>query len=209
MIPQKELDQLIQYYKGELMENALLNKAATLAAQKYVLLADSQLPLALVNAKTKPLSQELTKLTKRIRQFAGGAGVGAPGGPLGQEGEEEGDLVTGPVEQWLKRMIKGSPSTPKPHITLSGLVKKGKASTSKGSPSTSRGDVSDIRTRLEAIRERRKTLEKKLAEMSFWQRQRQRQRQRSCSRSRTIKTLARVGRLGPRQKVETSIGLRQ
>ena len=150
---------------GELTENALLNKAATLAAQKQVLLADSQLPPALVNAKTKPFSQELTKLTKRIRQFPGGAGVGAPGGPPGEE-EEEGDLVTGPVEQWLKRMIKGSPSTPKPHITPSGLVKKGKASTSKGSPSTSRGD-SDIRTRLEAIRERRKTLEKRLAESSW------------------------------------------
>ena len=65
--------------------------------------------------KPNRLSQELTKLTKRIRQFPGGAGVGAPGGPPGEEGEEEeGDLVTGPVEQWLKRMIKGSPSTPKP-----------------------------------------------------------------------------------------------
>jgi len=135
MIPQKELDQLIQYYKGELTENALLNKAATLAAKKHILLADSQLPPALVNAKTKPLSQELTKLTKRIRQFPGGAGVGAPGGPPGEEGEEEeGDLVTGPVEQWLKRMIKGSPSTPKPEI------KKGKAASTsqipikKGSP---------------------------------------------------------------------------
>ena len=29
--------------------------------------------------------------------------------------EEEGDLVAGPVEQWLKQMIKGIPSTPKPH----------------------------------------------------------------------------------------------
>ena len=153
-------------YKGELTENALLNKAATLAAQKHVLLADSQLPPALVNPKTKPMSQELTKLTKRIRQFPGGAGVGAPGGPPGEEEEEE-DLVTGTVEQWLRHMIKGSPSTPQPHITPSGLVKKGKASTSKGSPSTSRGDVSDIRTRLEAIRERRKTLEKKLAESPF------------------------------------------
>ena len=149
MIPQKELDQLIQYYKGELTENALLNKAATLAAKKHVLLADPKLSPAVVNAKTKPLSQELTKLSKRIRQFPGGAGVGAPGGPPGEEGEEEeGDLVTGPVEQWLKCIIKGSPSTPKPQITPS--VKKGKtASTSKipikkGSPSTSRGD--DIRT---------------------------------------------------------------
>ena len=166
MIPQKDLDQLIQYYKGELTENALLNKAATLAAKKHVLLADPQLPPALVNAQTKPLSQELTKLTKRIRQFPGGVGVSAPGGPPGEEEEEEGDLVTGPVEQWLKRMIKGSPSTPKPHITPS--VKKGKAATTskipikKGSPSTSREDT-NIRTRLEAIRERRKTLGKKLA----------------------------------------------
>ena len=69
MIPQKELDQVIQSYKGELTENALLNKAATLAAQKHVLLADSQLPPALVNAKTKPLSQELTKLTKASVNF--------------------------------------------------------------------------------------------------------------------------------------------
>ena len=119
MIPHKDLEQLIQYYKGELTENALLNKAATLAAQKHVLLANSQLPPALVNAQTKPLSQDLTMLTKRIRQFPGGVGVGAPGGPPGEQGEEEaGDLVTGPVEQWLKRMIKGSPSTPNPPLPL-------------------------------------------------------------------------------------------
>ena len=168
MIPQKDLEQLIQYYKGELTENALLNKAATLAAQKHVLLANPQLPPALVNAQTKPLSQELTKLTKRIRQFPGGVGVGAPGGPPGEEEEEAGDLVTGPVEQWLKRMIKGSPSTPKPPITPATKKGKGAAATTskipivkKGSPSTSRGD---IRSRLEAIREQRKTLEKKLAE---------------------------------------------
>ena len=168
MIPQKDLEQLIQYYKGELTENALLNKAATLAAKKHVLLANPQLPPALVNAQTKPLSQELIKLTKRIRQFPGGVGVGAPGapgGPPGEEEEEAGDLVTGPVEQWLKRMIKGSPSTPKPPITPATKKGKGAATTSKivkkGSPSTSRGD---LQSRLETIRERRKTLEKKIAE---------------------------------------------
>ena len=167
MIPHKDLEQLIQYYKGELTENALLNKAATLAAQKHVLLANPQLPPALVNAQTKPLSQELTKLTKHIRQFPGGVGVGAPGAPPGEDEEEEaGDLVTGPVEQWLKRMIKGSPSTPKPPITPATKKGKGAAATTgkivkKGSPSTSRGDS---RSRLEAIREQRKALEKKLAE---------------------------------------------
>jgi len=168
MIPHKDLEQLVQYYKGELTENALLNKAAKLAAQKHVLLANPELPPALVNAQTKPLSQELIKLTKRIRQFPGGVGVGAPGAPPGEDDEEEaGDLVTGPVEQWLKRMIKGSPSTPKPPITPTTKKGKGAATTSKipilkkATPSTSRGD---IRSRLEAIRERCKTLEKKLAE---------------------------------------------
>ena len=157
MIPHKDLKQLIQYYKGELTENVLLNKAATLAAKKHVLLANPQLPPALVNAQTKPLSQELIKLTKRIRQFPGGVGVGAPGGPPGEEDEEEaGDLVTGPVEQWLKRMIKGGPSASKPTITPA--TREG---TREERPSTSRGDT---RSRLEAIRERRKTLEKKLAE---------------------------------------------
>ena len=142
------------------------NKAATLAAKKHVLLANPELPPALVNAQTKPLSQELIKLTKRIRQFPGGVGVGAPGAPPGEDEEEEaGDLVTGPVEQWLKRMIKGSPSTPKPPITPATKKGKGAATTSKivkkGSPSTSRGD---LQSRLETIRERRKTLEKKIAE---------------------------------------------
>ena len=136
----------------------MLNKAATLAAKKHVLLADPQLPPALVSAQTKPLSQELTKLTKRIRQFTGGVGVGALGGPPGEEAEVEADLVTGPVEQWLKRMIKGSRSTPKPPFTPA--TPKGKTTNQipvkKGSPCTSRGD---IQSRLEAIRERRKTLE--------------------------------------------------
>ena len=166
MIPHKDLEQLVQYYKGELTENALLNKAATLAAKKHVLLANPELPPALVNAQTKPLSQELIKLTKRIRQFPGGVGVGAPGGPPGEEEEEEvGDLVTGPVEQWLKRMIKGGPSAPKPTITPATRegAREPRPSTSRGEerPSTSRGDT---RTRLQVIREQRKALEKKLAE---------------------------------------------
>ena len=165
MIPQKDLNQLIQYYKGELTENALLNKAATLAAKKHVLLANPELPPAVVNAQTKPLSQELIKLTKRIRQFPGGVGVGAPGAPPGEEDEEAGDLVTGPVEQWLKRMIKGGPSAPKPTITPATRegAREPRPSTSRGEerPSTSRGD---IRTRLQAVRERRKAWEKHLTE---------------------------------------------
>ena len=105
-----------QCYKGELTENALLDKAAKLAATKHQLLADPKKPAPLVNAHTKSLSRELAKLTKRLRQFPS-TGVGAAGpAEAGEddEGEEEGSLVTEPLEQWLKQMIKGSPSTPKP-----------------------------------------------------------------------------------------------
>ena len=85
--------------------------------------------------------------------------------------EEEGDLVTGTVEEWLKRMIKGTPPATKPHTTTIGSVKKkGQLSTSgnkipvpkskAGTPLTSQ-EEKDLTHRLEALRERRKTLEKK------------------------------------------------
>ena len=109
MIPKAEMEELIQHWKGELTENAQLTKAAKLAAKKQVLLK-SGLPPALVNAKIKPMGRELTKLTKRIRQ---GPQVG-PGAP-----PEEEDLVTGPVDQWVKNN-KGTPTTPKPTIPPKG-----------------------------------------------------------------------------------------
>jgi len=154
-----------------LSKNALLNRPRW-RPKKHLLFADSQIPPAIVNAKTKPLSQELTKLTKRKRQFPGGVGAGAPDGPPGGEEEEEGGMVTGTVKQWLIRMIKGSPSPTKPQIIPLGPVKKGKASTSKipvrrATPSTCRGDDSGLGARLEAIRERCKTLEKQYA-ASTW-----------------------------------------
>ena len=34
MVPFKEMERLVRYYKGELTENALLNKAARMAANE-------------------------------------------------------------------------------------------------------------------------------------------------------------------------------
>ena len=82
MIPKTELNQLIQHYQGELTENTQLSKAATSAAKKHLLL-DSKLPPPIVNVEVKPISRELSKLTKRIRQFHGGVGAG------GSEEEDE------------------------------------------------------------------------------------------------------------------------
>lgn len=48
-------------------------------------------PPALVKAQNKPMSQELTKLTKQLRQFLSGVGLGAAAGPGEEEEEEEED----------------------------------------------------------------------------------------------------------------------
>jgi len=44
MVPTKEFDQLVQYYKGEITDNALLNKAGRLAAESHVILRDKSIP---------------------------------------------------------------------------------------------------------------------------------------------------------------------
>ena len=40
MVPTKEFDQLVQCYKGEITDNALLNKAGRLSAESHVILRD-------------------------------------------------------------------------------------------------------------------------------------------------------------------------
>jgi len=73
------------------------------------------------------------------------------------------------MEQWLKRMIKGSPSTPKKpikkcQVSISGKKATGKASTS--TPKTSISSSSHLTIRLQAVWERCKTLEESLASTS-------------------------------------------
>ena len=96
LYPPQALQKLVQYYKGELTENALLNKAATLAAKKDLVLK-SNLPAGIVNTKVKPLLREVHHLTKRVRHRL----VGGFGGRI--KDENDNGLVTGPMEQWLKK----------------------------------------------------------------------------------------------------------
>ena len=46
VLPKKELPEIVQWYKGELTSNALLNRAGHLAAKKKRLLADPGLDAA-------------------------------------------------------------------------------------------------------------------------------------------------------------------
>jgi len=130
MVPTKEFDQLVQYYKGEITNNALLNKAGRLAAESHVILHDKSIPDSIAIKKIKPLARQRGRLTKRIRQI----------GPLSsnsvdvgeeEEEEEEGDLVKGPLETMFKQLIKNtSRATKTPKIkeeatpSTSGVKKK-------------------------------------------------------------------------------------
>ena len=110
MVPTKEFDQLVQYYKGEITDNALLNKAGRLAAESHVISRDKSIPDSIAIKQIKPLALQRGRLTKRIRQI----------GPLSsnsvdvgeeeeeEEVEEEGDLVKGSLETMFKQLIKNT-----------------------------------------------------------------------------------------------------
>jgi len=69
MVPTKEFDQLVQYYKAEITNNALLNKGGRLAAESHVILCDKLIPDSIAIKKIKPLARQRGCLTKRMRHW--------------------------------------------------------------------------------------------------------------------------------------------
>ena len=114
VLPKKELPEIVQWYKGELTSNALLNRAGHLAAKKKHLLADPSLDAAQAVQQTQPLSRALREATKRLRQLPGAEG---PGVAVDEEEEDE-NLVSTALEKWMKRMVqsglKREPKMPHP-----------------------------------------------------------------------------------------------
>ena len=95
VLPKKELPEIVQWYKGELTSNALLNRAGHLAAKKKRLLADPSLDAAQAVQQTQPLSRALREATKRLRQLPGAEG---PGVAVDEEEEDE-NLVSTALEK--------------------------------------------------------------------------------------------------------------
>ena len=85
----KRVDQLVQYYKGEITDNALLNKAGRLAAESHLILRDKSIPDSIAIKKIKPLARQRGRLTKRITQI--GPLSSNSGDVIEEEEEEEGD----------------------------------------------------------------------------------------------------------------------
>ena len=99
MVPVQEFKRLQNYYKGQMTENALLDKAGRLAAEEHLILNDRRIPDSMAVKMSKPLSSEQGRLVKRIRT--------GKTGPLTFRGTEEPEgMVDAPVERLLKDIIK-------------------------------------------------------------------------------------------------------
>ena len=107
MIPTQEFERLQDFYKGQITQSALLNKAGRLAAEKHLILKYRKIPDAMAVRMVKPLAREQVRLTKRIR--TGGIppeGAGAP------DPDEQEAMVDAPLENLLKRILKQKTPAP-------------------------------------------------------------------------------------------------
>ena len=104
MVPTQEFERLQDYYKGQISQSALLNKAGRLEAEKHLILSNRKIPDATAVRMTKPLAREQARLTKRIR-----TGTRIPAG-AGMPSEA---MVDSPLENLLKKIIeKEVPAAP-------------------------------------------------------------------------------------------------
>ena len=65
MVKPEEFQQLIQYYKGQITDSALLNKAGRVAAKEHIIVNNPKVP----DAQTREMFQERRQLTKRLRDI--------------------------------------------------------------------------------------------------------------------------------------------
>ena len=68
MIPRRELPQLMQFYKSQIMENPLLEKAAQLSVQQHQLLTDPAISDSVATAQLKPLGRQIHFLKTELKK---------------------------------------------------------------------------------------------------------------------------------------------
>ena len=131
MVPVEEFKQLENYYKGQITESALLNKAGRLAAEQHLILKDKSIPGSIAVRMTKRMAAEQDRLVKRIR-------TGKRGPPVYQGTEEPEGMADGPTENLLKQIIKGFDRPAAPGgVAPTPRIKPEPPSTKKVEPSTS------------------------------------------------------------------------
>ncbi|CAH3114793.1 unnamed protein product, partial [Pocillopora meandrina] len=58
MVKPEEFQHLVQYYKGQITDTALLNKAGRVAAKEHIIVNNPKVPDAIANQQTRELLQE-------------------------------------------------------------------------------------------------------------------------------------------------------
>ena len=128
MVKPEEFQQLIQYYKGQITDSALLNKAGRVAAKEHIIVNNPKVPDAIANQQTRGLLQERRWLTKLLRDIPS-----VPTADLADVESEESATTGKIVENLLKRKAKkqkkklqddiASLKTPKKEIPTPGTPK--------------------------------------------------------------------------------------
>ena len=106
LVSPADMERLVEQYKGTLMENSRLTHAARLAAKQHVLLASPEIPPATKKIRVKALGPEVRRATKRVRT------MNLPGA---DDDDDDDEFAQGPMETFLKTLIKSS--TPQPKAT--------------------------------------------------------------------------------------------
>ena len=118
LVSPADMEQLVEQYKGTLMENSRLTHAARLAAKQHVLLASPEIPPATKKIRVKALGPAVRRATRRVRVMSLPGAGGAAAAGADDDGDE---FAQGPMETFLKTLIKSS--TPQPKATPKGKPK--------------------------------------------------------------------------------------
>ena len=112
LVSPADMERLVEQYKGTLMENSRLTHAARLAAKQHVLLASPEIPPATKKIRVKALGPAVRRATRRVRVMSlpGAGGAAAAAGA-----DDDDEFAQGPMETFLKTLIKSS--TPQPKAT--------------------------------------------------------------------------------------------
>ena len=97
------LKQLEEGYKGWLTENALLTKAARLAAKQHAILKSKEIPATIKKALLEDMAPDLQHWTRAVRRptLPGGGSVGAD-----ITAEEADDFTQAPLQSVLMQLVK-------------------------------------------------------------------------------------------------------
>ena len=117
LVSPADMERLVDHYKGTLMENSRLTHAARLAAKQHVLLASPEIPPATKKIRLKALGPQVRRATRRVRTM----NLPAAGVAAGADDDDDDQFAQGPMETFLKTLIKSS--TPQPKTTPKGKPK--------------------------------------------------------------------------------------